>query len=364
MKRSAFTLVELLVVITIIAMLVGLLVPAVQMARAAARRTQCMNNQQQLGKGIMNYVTAKDKFPPAFSQQPNSSHSPIESVGWVPPILPYIEQNPLYQLYLNYPQLANVPSGEISLLMCPSRNPTNTQFPLSYVVNCGMTDIPPGNLTAAKPQLDYQQNGVFFDMYTPAIYPALHSGASVPVTTTDLAYLSKHDGASMTVLLSENLDTLDWFTPSFANRAMIPVPPMAHNPTGAGAQLTDIWGGAVYAITAGSWWNGLTWTSSSIFPANFGANTLNKNVGVVPATDAQNGRPSSSHPGGFLISMCDASTRFMSEDVDYRVYCLIMAPDSVNAVSTNLPGSPYPTGIPWYTPTGSLAPITASDLDK
>ena len=69
--RGGFTLVELLVVITIIAMLVGLLVPAVMAARNAARKTQCMNNQQNLGKGILNYVTSKEKFPPLFSLQPD-----------------------------------------------------------------------------------------------------------------------------------------------------------------------------------------------------------------------------------------------------------------------------------------------------
>jgi hypothetical protein len=283
-------------------------------------------------------------------------------VGWVPTILPYIEQNPLYQLFQNY-QLASAPSGEISTLVCPSRNPTNTAFPLSYVVNCGMTDIPP-NTNPAKPQLDFQANGVFFDMYTPVVYPAIHPGTNVPATTTDLAYISKHDGTSMTVLLSENLDTLDWFT-TFPNRTMVPVAPMSQNPLGHGPQMIDIWAGGMYAYTASSWWNGLSWTCSVNFPVNFGANTLNKNVGATPATDAQNGRPSSSHPGGFLISMCDASTRFMSQDVDYRVYCLIMAPDSVNAVSTVLPGAVYPINPPWTTVmSGPLAPITASDLDK
>ncbi len=362
MRRRGFTLVELLVVITIIAMLVGLLVPAVQMARAAARRTQCMNNQQQLGKAIMNYVTAKDKFPPAFTVQPMSVSSPPESVGWVPLMLPYIEQNPIYQLFQSN-QLQSQASGvEISSLICPSRNPTNSAFPLSYVVNCGVTDMLPGSLGGTKTQLDYQQNGVFFDMYTPVVYPQLHAGASVPPTTTDLAYISKHDGTSMTVLLSENLDTLDWYSLQImTHKPPIPVPPLAQNQYASGGQLSDIWNNAGAGITAGSWWNGLTWTASSMIPATAYVNILNKNVGVAPATDAHNGRPSSSHPGGFLISMCDASTRFMGEDVDYRVYCLIMAPDSVNAVTTNLPGTPYPAA--WFN--GSvLIPVMASDLDK
>src|SRR5436305_14134047 len=64
LRRPGFTLVELLVVIAIIGILVALLLPAIQSAREAARRSQCVNNLKQTGIGILNYESAKKKFPP------------------------------------------------------------------------------------------------------------------------------------------------------------------------------------------------------------------------------------------------------------------------------------------------------------
>ena len=94
--RRGFTLVELLVVIAIIAMLMGLLIPAVQRAREAGRRATCMNNQKQIGTAVTGYATSKDKMPPLFSPMPLSITAagvPTSAVGWVPPLLQYLEAN-------------------------------------------------------------------------------------------------------------------------------------------------------------------------------------------------------------------------------------------------------------------------------
>src|SRR6187549_285004 len=95
--RVGFTLIELLVVIAIIAILIGLLLPAVQKIREAANRMKCTNNLKQIGLGIHNYESAYGVFPTAGGQS-QSIDIPYQTAGWAYQILPYLEQESLYQI--------------------------------------------------------------------------------------------------------------------------------------------------------------------------------------------------------------------------------------------------------------------------
>src|SRR5690349_8961717 len=100
--RRGFTLIELLVVIAIIAVLIGLLLPAVQKVREAAARTKCANNLKQLGLGMHNYHDVYNGFPSAgwgwFWVGDPIRSGRGQPGGWVYSILPFVEQGPLYDL--------------------------------------------------------------------------------------------------------------------------------------------------------------------------------------------------------------------------------------------------------------------------
>jgi prepilin-type N-terminal cleavage/methylation domain-containing protein/prepilin-type processing-associated H-X9-DG protein len=127
-KPAGFSLVELLVVIAIIAVLIGLLLPAVQAAREAARRVQCTNNLKQIGLAMQHHHDAKHRFPSGYSATAAYSDGATDTTagwGWAAFILPYMEESPLYnrinfKLPIEDPKNAAAVGTTINGYRCPS----------------------------------------------------------------------------------------------------------------------------------------------------------------------------------------------------------------------------------------------------
>jgi len=133
--RQAFTLIELLVVIAIIAILIGLLLPAVQKVREAAARAKCSNNLKQLGLAVHNYEGVNKKVPPTHDFQPYNG-------GYLVELLPYIEQDALYrQMKATSTGAKTLPmrSTIIPTYMCPSE-PRSGDEALSKTTKYANTD--------------------------------------------------------------------------------------------------------------------------------------------------------------------------------------------------------------------------------
>jgi type II secretory pathway pseudopilin PulG len=199
--RLAFTLIELLVVCAIIALLIALMVPAVQQIREAANRATCANNLKLIGAAFLNHQSMRRTGPDTGgtwtlgrSKSPAGAPlaAPHQDWGWAYQILPYIEQNNIWR----NPNDTEVAGAIISLYFCPSRR---TPVALPGVETAG---IPVGCLRGA---IDYAGNGGTGPYVFPDGYPWLHqSGLVIPRSGPKPVDLTNvPDGASNTLLVGE-----------------------------------------------------------------------------------------------------------------------------------------------------------------
>ena len=125
LPRRGFTLIEMLVVIAIIAILIALLVPAVQKVRESAARTQCTNHLKQIGLAFHNHHDTKKRFPQGGWNAPSTSAADPNDRrqwGWSYHILPFVEQDTIYK----EPVVATVRTAIVPIYYCPSRRPAKT----------------------------------------------------------------------------------------------------------------------------------------------------------------------------------------------------------------------------------------------
>jgi prepilin-type N-terminal cleavage/methylation domain-containing protein/prepilin-type processing-associated H-X9-DG protein len=342
-SRLGFTLVELLVVIEIIGILMGLLVPAVQAAREAARRAQCANHLKNLGLAAVEYETAKKKLPgyinlfgtwsggvdPADGMNSISSvHAKIGS--WHVSLMPYLDAQATYERWNEdkYPLLAdgtpNVAQDgsffhvnsapNLPIFQCPSATIEQTAGRNTYVSNNGMYYEFSGSASDAAnfTRASRPANGAFCSKVsstntgTPATFPI----------GSDVRIEDFKDGPSNTILFSENLQAQPFHWLSIAPGSQ--AGPLLDPGSNLRVDLAALNQGMIYF--------------AAIDPANTSATTPDprhvingsKDTATLSSDGALVARPSSYHPGGVNAAFADGQVRFVSETIDYPTYKALM----------------------------------------
>ena len=326
-RRAAFTLIELLVVIAIIAILIGILVPAVQKVRESASRTQCTNNLKQLCLACHTYADAHNRaFPPGAYQGLDSTYPAFvtayiqgpPAAGWGLFLLPYIEQQPLYQQYnwgYVFYDTANSNNDKVSttaltLMQCPSVMPQSAYTKDLDLTMFGLAKYPVSSATSDYSPLGSVDNALVtaMGMTVSNNKGALQANCSTPITSIT-------DGTSGTFLLVE-----------IAAR-----PQLWQN----GKNTNTTIDGSLYP--RGGWADAETINSvfyGSTPDGTTKTGTLGNSIGINASNEFG---LYSFHTGGANAGMCDGSVRFLSASTSIKTLIALVTKAGDEPDSGSLP---------------------------
>jgi prepilin-type N-terminal cleavage/methylation domain-containing protein len=369
-KREGFTLIELLVVISIIATLVALITPAVQSAREAARRTQCINNMKNIALAVKNFASQNDGEFPTFYRTYTGSGATF-NYGWPVSLLSFLDNAALYDKITSTGGLPNsagvmgtppadfTPGLYLQVFVCPDDlDKDSLGGGLSYAANIGYVPGVSGsslwgstgggddptvdgigsNYTPLHARIDWDGNG---SATTANINQSRDTGVFMGITSdpdsdatngNDISMrpitedgVSRNDGLAQTLMLAENLQATNWasYRPGDVGFGY-PIDTF-------GATTAVLAPGATpYSLAVASGWSPVV--TSALDPR------INKNL---QASVGTKWRPSSNHPGMAVVAFCDGRARALNDNIDSGVYFRLISSGGTKRHSQRLVGDDF-----------------------
>jgi prepilin-type N-terminal cleavage/methylation domain-containing protein/prepilin-type processing-associated H-X9-DG protein len=333
---SGFTLVEMLVVIGIIGILAGMILPAVQVARETARRSNCQSNMRQIGTALVHYDSTKSHLPgwrdtiDAYTSALASGTSTLATgtagrtkacVSWTVPLLAELGNNEIFSWYDEYVDgQDDATKKRVPIYLCPtSASDMTNPAALCYAVNAGTGgEVLAGSET---PLDQYRGDGVFLDKAGNLATAAWHNDQRSIYSPArgSLANVTSGDGDSATLLLAErcgpysNLASITW----------------SANPLASGTSVTSAVGSKHVFLHPPA----LATSGSNSRPQSAATwrvvNVTDEKAPLGDKTDFPFRYPSSRHRGGGVnVVFCDGHNAYLSDKIDSWVYCQMLTSNS------------------------------------